>query len=244
LGNELFQIQQLKAGYGEAEILHGIDLEIRNGEFVAILGANGAGKTTLINSILGTTRIMSGTISLDGRRIDGSNPDSLVKMGIAFLLQGKRVFPQLTVEENLKIGGYVLDKQTLNTRTSEMLVMFPFLKERSTTLAGNLSGGEQVILSFARARMSAPRLFFVDEPSLGVAPIITKTILSSLKEETRKGQSVLLAEQNVLRALEFADRVYVMNLGRIVFAGTAEELKQTPSLSELYLGMNLQNNEK
>lgn len=244
MADEFFQIRELKAGYGEAEILHGIDLDVRKGEFVAVLGANGAGKTTLINTILGSTRIMSGTITLDGKRIDGSSSDSLVKMGLAFFLQGKRVFPQLTVLENLKMGGYSIDKQTLTTRISDMEEMFPFIKERKATLAGNLSGGEQVILAFARARMTAPQLFFVDEPSLGVAPIITKSILGSLKDETRKGGSVLLAEQNVLRALEVADRVYIMNLGQIVYSGTPEELKQTPNLSELYLGMNLQNPER
>jgi branched-chain amino acid transport system ATP-binding protein len=244
LGNDLFQIRGLRAGYGDAEILHGIDLEVRKGEFVAVLGANGAGKTTLINTILGTTKIMSGTISLDGKRLEGSNPDSLVKMGLAFFLQGRRVFPQLTVEENLRMGGYTLDGETLTTRISEIEGLFPFLKERSATLAGNLSGGEQVILAFARARMTSPQLFFVDEPSLGVAPIITKSILGNLKDETSKGGSVLLAEQNVLRALEVSDRVYIMNLGRIVYSGTPEELRQTSNLSELYLGMNLKNPEQ
>lgn len=242
--SEHFKIHELKAGYGEAEILHGIDLEVRKGEFVAVLGPNGAGKSTLINSILGMTRIFSGTISLDGKRIDGSHPNDLAKKGFAFFLQGRRVFPQLTVDENLKMGGYPLDNKTLAERATEMKELFPFLKERGKTRAGNLSGGEQVILAFARARMSAPHLFFVDEPSLGVAPIITKSILGNLKDEARRGGSVLLAEQNVLRALEVSDRVYIMSLGQIVFSGTTEELRQTPNLSELYLGMNLQHSEQ
>lgn len=232
---ELLRVDGISAAYGKVTALREVSIVIQPGEIVAILGANGAGKTTLLNSISGVLPITGGSISLDGKQIDGSKPWQTSRMGISHVPEGREIFPDMTVEKNLLIvdsngGGPKFE-------VADVLAMFPRLKERISQLAGGLSGGEQQMLAIGRGLMARPRLILFDEPSLGLSPVLTKFVLSSIAGLRAKGIAALLVEQNMRAALKIADRAYVLRVGRIVRAGSAAEIANAPDIQEAYLGV-------
>lgn len=233
--SELLRVDGVSAAYGKVTALREVSIAIRPGEIVAILGANGAGKTTLLNSVSGVLPISGGSISFDGKRIDGSKPWQTSRMGISHVPEGREIFPDMTVEKNLRIvdsngGGPKFD-------VADVMTMFPRLQERINQLAGGLSGGEQQMLAIGRGLMARPRLILFDEPSLGLSPVLTKFVLSSIAELRTKGIAALLVEQNMRAALKIADRAYVLRVGQIVREGSAEEIANAPDVQEAYLGV-------
>jgi branched-chain amino acid transport system ATP-binding protein len=224
-------------------VLRGISIEVPDGDIVAVLGANGAGKTTLLRAIsglLGVHRgeITKGEIRLGGRSIDGLDPAAIVRSGLAQVMEGRRTFAELTVEENLRAGSFARPRSAnLEDSYARVFALFPRLEERRRATAGYLSGGEQQMLAIGRALMAAPRLLVLDEPSLGLAPTLVRQIAEIIVEINRQGTSVLLVEQNANMALEIAGRGYVLESGRVVLEGTAEELRADRDVQEFYLGM-------
>ncbi len=234
----LLECKEIVAGYLDAPIIKGVSLDVNKGEIVAILGPNGSGKSTLLKSVVGLVKCFSGQVFLNGEEITNTPTDRLVGKGIANCLQGKRTFPRLTVEENLKMGAYTISKAKYEKKILEVHSMFPFLKEKKATLGGNLSGGEQEMLSFARAMLTSPELLIVDEPSIGLSPKFVAGIYEKLRKVNDEGIAILLVEQNVKKALEVADRVYVLDRGEKRFEGTSEQLNATGNLAEMYLGIS------
>jgi branched-chain amino acid transport system ATP-binding protein len=232
---ELLRVNSVAAEYGKVSALRDVSIIVQPGEIVAILGANGAGKTTLLNAISGVLPIAGGDISFDGKRIDGKKPWQTSRLGISHVPEGREIFPDMTVEANLKIvdafgGGPRFE-------IVEILEMFPRLRERLMQLAGGLSGGEQQMLAIGRGLMACPRLILFDEPSLGLSPVLTKFVLSSISKLKGKGIASLLVEQNMRAALRIADRAYVLRVGRIVRSGSASEIASAPDIQEAYLGV-------
>ena len=231
----LLSISDLAAGYGPLEVLHGFDLEVNQGEIVVILGANGAGKTTTMRAISGMIA-RRGRIEFDGQDISSSSPDSIVRLGIAQVPQGRGTFTDLTVEENMLAGAYVR-RDEVQADVERWFDVFPRLRERRAQRAGSLSGGEQQMLAIARALMSRPRLLLCDEPSLGLAPLITQELFGVLKRlNAEEGLSILLVEQNANLALKVAHRVYLLETGNVVSSGSAAELAADDSIRKAYLG--------
>jgi len=237
-------IDNLVAGYGPVQVLRGISVNVEPGETVVLLGSNGNGKSTLINSIMGIIRPTAGTIILerDGERIDliGKSPDQIVGLGIALVPEGRRLFPALTIEENLMLGAYRQDARAVIDDNLEFcLETFPVLRERFKQLAGNMSGGEQQMIAFARALMSAPSILIVDEPSVGLAPILVNRMITKIKElKTQRDLTILMAEQNFNQAIKIADRGYIIVHGEVVFEGKdADELKNNELIKQYYLGV-------
>ena len=232
----LLAVRGLRAGYGAVNVLHDIELDVQPGELVVILGANGAGKTTTMRSISGTIP-RQGTITFDGTDITSSPPEQIVRMGIAQVPQGRGTFPELSVEENLRIGAYTRSDKEVGLDIDLWYETFPRLSERRNQRAGSLSGGEQQMLAIARALMSRPRLLLCDEPSLGLAPLITKELFNIIGGlHDRWGISVLLVEQNANLAMHIAKRVYLLETGRIVASGDAETIANDDSIRKAYLG--------
>jgi len=231
----LLDIKDLHVSYGAISAIKGISLQVRRGEVVTILGANGAGKTTTLQTISGLLKAKSGHIIFDKNDITSTPAHDIVCLGMSHSPEGRRVFGTLTVEENLLMGAYTLkdhDKETLEW----IYDILPRLKERKKQLAGTLSGGEQQMLAIGRAIMSKPKLLILDEPSLGLAPILIKAIFKAVKEIAESGVTVLLVEQNAKAALKLADRAYVLEVGKITHAGTADELLNSETIQEAYLG--------
>ena len=230
----LLEVRDLKAGYGPVEVLHGFDLDVNDGEVVVVLGANGAGKTTTIRAISGTIA-RRGEVSFAGTSIGHASPDAIVRAGVAQVPQGRGTFMDLTVEDNLRVGAYVRhdDPQADIDRWFDV---FPRLKERSSQKAGSLSGGEQQMLAIARALMSRPRLLLLDEPSLGLAPLIVRAIFEIIRDLHASGVTILLVEQNAALALQTADRGYVLEAGRLTMAGRAADLLGDSRVRQAYLG--------
>jgi branched-chain amino acid transport system ATP-binding protein len=235
--DSLLQCTDIVSGYLDAPIIKGVSLSVKRGEIVAILGPNGSGKSTLLKSIIGLVKLYSGEILFQNKKVDGLATDQLVNMGIATCLQGRRTFPRLTVEENLRMGAYTISKEEFQKKQSEVYSMFPFLHEKRKIFGGNLSGGEQEMLSFGRAMLTNPKLLLVDEPSIGLSPKFVSAIYDKLKQVNDLGIAILLVEQNVRKALEVADRVYVLDMGRKKFEGTPEDLNTKADLAEMYLGI-------
>ncbi len=231
----LLEVKNLKVNYGAIEAIKGIDLHINRGEVVSILGANGAGKTTTLRTISGLLKAVDGEIKFDGENITNTSAHKIVEMGLSHSPEGRRVFGTLNVEENLLMGAYTLksyDKKTLDW----IYEILPRLKERQHQLAGTLSGGEQQMLAIGRAIMSKPKLLVLDEPSLGLAPVLVKVIFKAIKEIAQSGVTVLLVEQNAKAALKLANRGYVLELGKIAHEGSSEELLSSKVIQEAYLG--------
>jgi branched-chain amino acid transport system ATP-binding protein len=218
--------------------LHGVSLEVNEGEILSIVGANGAGKTTLLKTVSGLLRPESGDINYRGKNITGERPDRLVQMGICMVPEGRRVFPNLSVKENLELGAYAVSRRRLRQQLFDLtLHTFPKLKERLLQDAGTLSGGEQQMLAVGRALMGNPKLLLLDEPSMGLSPIITKEIFSLIRNiNTEKGISMILVEQNAHMALEHSQRTYVLETGRVVMEGLSNIVKRDPAVIEAYLG--------
>jgi branched-chain amino acid transport system ATP-binding protein len=235
----------LDAGYGDAiSVLDGVDLEVPAGKVVALLGANGAGKTTLLRSITGLLRIhrgriTAGSVHLDGADITGSPPAAIVRAGLAQVMEGRRIFAELSVEENLRTGAVTRrDAKGITATFDEILELFPPLVDRRSDTAGYLSGGEQQMVAIGRALMAKPRLLVLDEPSLGLAPLIVEQIGEIISDINARGTSVLLVEQNAMMALGIADFAYVVETGRIVRSGPAQELREDAEIQEFYLGIS------
>ncbi|QWK23240.1 ABC transporter ATP-binding protein [Thermus antranikianii] len=232
----MLEVHRLEAGYGPFQVISDVSLVVRPGEMVALLGPNGAGKTTLLKALMGLTW-RRGKIVFQGKSIEHLPPHRIAHLGIAIVLEGRSLFPEMTVYENLLVGAYrPMARQRFKERLSEVYTLFPILKNREKQLAGTLSGGEQQMLAIARALMSAPKLLLVDEPTLGLAPRLGTELLrllSNLKAEV----PILLAEQNVALTLELADRVYVLEEGRVVLEGPAKDMLQDTRVRESYLGI-------
>ena len=235
----MLKIENLCVNYGGIEAVKGISLEVPDGSIITLVGANGAGKSTTLRSIVGLVKAGSGSITLDGEELLGMDTTDIVAKGITLVPEGRRVFPDMTVLENLKIGAY-LRKDNLKDDIERIYDLFPRLRERSWQAAGTLSGGEQQMLAVGRALMSKPKLIMMDEPSLGLAPIIVQGIFSIIREINKQGTTVLLIEQNANMALKTADYGYVMETGRISLQGTGEELLANEQVKELYLGKTKQ----
>jgi len=223
--------------YGKIKALHGVSLEVLEGQLVCILGANGAGKSTILKTISGLVEPEYGTIHFNGKRIDRMDAEEIVKLGIGHVPEWRRIFAELTVEENLQMGGFLLrDKDVISERMVEAFHHFPILEKRKYQQAGNMSGGEQQMLAISRALMLKPKLLLLDEPSLGLSPILVQDIFDTIKELHKAGTTILLVEQNVNQALKIADYGYVLTTGKIFLSGTYEELLKEEKVREQYLG--------
>jgi branched-chain amino acid transport system ATP-binding protein len=232
----MLRISGLHASYGNIEALRGVDLEIGAGEIVTLIGANGAGKSTLLMTVCGHPRAARGRILFDGRDITGLQTFEIVRLGIAQVPEGRRIFPRMTVFENLQMGATVADHTCFDEDLARVFALFPTLEQRQGQRGGTLSGGEQQMLAIARALMSRPRLLLLDEPSLGLAPLIVKQILEVIREiNERQRMTVFLVEQNAHHALRLAHRGYVMQTGRIMLSGTGDELLANPEVRAAYL---------
>ncbi|HJM09855.1 MAG TPA: ABC transporter ATP-binding protein [Candidatus Marinimicrobia bacterium] len=227
----------VEAFYGKIKALHGVSLEVPHGKLVCILGANGAGKTTILKTVSGILEPETGTIHFDQQRIDGMDPEDIVGLGIGHVPENRHIFPELTVYENLIMGGFLInDKAILEERLESVYHRFPVLQDRSRQLAGTLSGGEQQMLAISRALMLQPKLLLLDEPSLGLSPLLVQEIFDTIKELHRSGVTILLVEQNINQALRIADYGYVLTSGKIFLSGTYEELRREEKVREMYLG--------
>jgi branched-chain amino acid transport system ATP-binding protein len=233
----VLELSGLHAAYGPIEALRGVDLEVRAGELVCLLGANGAGKSSTLRAISGLVRPTAGRIVFDGRPITGLAPAAILEAGIAHCPEGRRVFPYLTVEDNLNMGAYIRrDRAGIAADLERVCAHFPILGERRRQAAGTLSGGEQQMLAIGRALMARPRLILFDEPSLGLAPTVVETTFAIIADIRRQGTTVLMVEQNAYLALSMADRGYVMETGRIVLRGAARDLLADDHVRRAYLG--------
>lgn len=231
----MLKLENLSVSYGGIQAVKGISLEVPDGTIVTLIGANGAGKSTILRSIIGLVKPASGSITFDEQELTGKTSDEIVKTGITLVPEGRRIFPNLSVEENIKIGAY-LRKDDLTKDMNHIYELFPRLKERSWQMAGTLSGGEQQMLAVGRALMSKPKLLMMDEPSLGLAPLIVKGIFDIIKEIHREGVTILLIEQNANLALKAADLGYVMETGRITLHDTGKNLLENEAVKAAYLG--------
>lgn len=233
----MLKVNDLVVSYGGIEALKGISLEVPDSKIVTLIGANGAGKSTLLRSIIGLVKPDSGSITYGEKQLIGLNSQQIVENGITLVPEGRRVFPNLTVLENLQIGAYLRnDKEGIAEDIRWIYDLFPRLEERSWQMAGTLSGGEQQMLAVGRALMSRPKVLMMDEPSLGLAPLIIKDIFNIIQEINRQGMTILLIEQNANMALKIADIAYVLETGRITMTGSGKELLENPEIKAAYLG--------
>ncbi len=232
----MLELREVTVSYGPIEALKGISLAVERGEIVALIGANGAGKSTTLMSISGVLAPSSGTVLYDGTELSGRPAHEIVRMGVSQVPEGRRIFSLMTVRENLEMGAFSRDKQGLAGDLERVFAMFPVLSERSRQPGGTLSGGEQQMLAIGRALMARPKLLLLDEPSLGLAPIIVSKIFKIIREINQQGTTILLVEQNAKAALRLAHRAYVMETGKIVMQGPASELEQNPGIKKAYLG--------
>jgi len=234
----LLRVASLRAGYGHVEVLHGVDLEVRAGELVALIGANGAGKSTLLKAVVGLVPVRAGRVEYEGAPLAAPRPERLLRRGIALVPEGRRLFGPMTVRENLLLGAYSLGRRRslVAGRLAEVEALFPVLAERAGQPAATLSGGEQQMLAVARALMAAPRLLLLDEPSLGLAPRVVAEIFAALDRLRAEGVTILLVEQDARLALRHAERGYVMQTGRVVLGGPAADLLADETVQTIYLG--------
>ncbi len=231
-------VSGLEVAYGKITALRGVSLTVDSGEIVTLIGANGAGKSTTVRTLAGLMRPVSGRIVFDGEETTGRPAEALVRRGLSLAPEGRRLFPRMSVRENLLMGAYTRrDREGINADMERCFQLFPRLKERADQLAGTLSGGEQQMLAIGRAMMARPKLLMLDEPSLGLAPILVETIFNIIREINAQGTPVLLVEQNAFKALEVAHRGYVLETGVIVQTGTGKELLASEEVQKAYLGM-------
>jgi ABC-type branched-subunit amino acid transport system ATPase component len=233
----LLELRNVEAGYGAIQILHGVSLHVGQGEVVAVIGPNGAGKSTTFKAVMGLVTRLGGEIAFDGRTLVGQRPDRILALGLAYVPQGRIVFSQMTVRENLEMGAYLeRDRAKLVAAMDYVFTLFPRLAERRRQLAGSMSGGEQQMLAMGRGLMMRPKMMLLDEPSLGLSPRLVDEVFEKIAEMARGGLTVMLVEQNAARALEIADRGYVLELGRNRFEGTGAALLANPDVRRMYLG--------
>jgi len=233
----MLEVRALQAGYGEVAVLRGVDLDMAKGEIVALLGANGAGKSTLNNNLSGLCKPTAGEIRFMGENIAGTRADSIVDAGLIQVPEGRRVFPNLSVQENLELGSYRRGRANRAANIERIYGVFPRLKERKAQLAGTLSGGEQQMLAIGRGLMAEPELLILDEPSLGLSPLLVEEMFGLIQRLNRDGLSILLVEQNVVQSLAIAHRAFVLEHGVIAMSGPAAVLMDNPSLKSSYLGI-------
>ncbi|MDP2935175.1 MAG: ABC transporter ATP-binding protein [Dehalococcoidia bacterium] len=237
----MLKVEDLHAGYGNIQVLHGVTVQVDGGEIVSILGANGAGKSTLLKTVSGVLPAMRGRVLLDGQDISSRPPNRIVRLGMCHVPEGKQVFQSLTVEENLKLGAYCYhsaqDRKRIEEDLAKVFTLFPRLAERKKQKAGTLSGGEQQMLAIGRGLMGRPRMLLLDEPSLGLAPIVIEAIFSTIRDLRQEGITILLVEQNVRVALEIADRGYVLQNGRVALEGPSKALMGDEMVRSAYLGL-------
>ena len=236
MSNTLLKVDNLHVYYGSIHAIKGVSFEVNEGEIVTLIGANGAGKSTTLNTIAGLLKPHSGSIMLHDQNIVGVPADKIVSKGMALCPEGRRIFLQMTVLENLEMGGYTRPNSELEESIENVYDHFPRLKERYKQVAGTLSGGEQQMLAMGRALMSKPKLMMMDEPSMGLAPILVEQIFDIIRELKRAGTTILLVEQNARKALSIADRAYVLETGTIAFSGKASELAGNDQIKKAYLG--------
>jgi branched-chain amino acid transport system ATP-binding protein len=233
----LLELKDVDTNYGAVEVLRNVSLKINHGEIVCLLGPNAAGKTTTLKTILGMVPPARGEIYFDGERIDGAKPQEVVARGVTMVPEGRRLFARMTVKENLEIGTQLrTDKDKIASDLDRVLKLFPRLKERMTQKAGSLSGGEQQMLAMGRALMAGPKVLLMDEPSMGLAPVLVEQVFDIIKELNEEGSTIFLVEQNASMALEIADRGYVLQTGEVVLSDTAENLLASEEVQEAYLG--------
>ena len=235
----LLRLSGLETGYGSLSVLKGIDLEVQTGEVVALLGSNGAGKTTTINAISGVIPLWGGSVEYDGHRLNGLHPSAIVKRRLVQCAEGRQLFPSLTVLENLRLGSYArnLSAGDMRAEIDRVYELFPVLLERKQQLAGTLSGGQQQMLAIGRALMAKPMLLMMDEPSLGLAPLLVSQLFDLIEQINRMGTTILLVEQNAVASLKIAHRAYVLESGKIALSGDAKDLLSDPRVREVYLGL-------
>jgi len=234
---DMLTLANVDAGYGASQVLHDVSLRVGEGEIVALLGANAAGKTTTMKTIFGLVRARHGTITFDGKEIQRTPTSVIVKSGLALVPEARRIFPRMTVHENLLMGAYSRsDISELGKDIEQVQILFPRLKERTSQIAGTLSGGEQQMLAMGRALMARPRLICMDEPSMGLSPILVQTVFDTIQQIRRQGVTVFLVEQNAFMALNVADRGYVLQQGRIVLSDTGQNLLNNDLVRRAYLG--------
>ena len=234
--SDLLTIQGLRAGYGAVEVLRGIDLQIAHGELVALLGSNGAGKTTLNSVVSGLVPTWAGRVMFDGQDLTGAHYRLVVQSGLIQVPEGRKVFPNLSVLENLELGAFTRARERRSQNLERVFDTFPRLRERKSQLAGTMSGGEQQMLAIGRGLMAEPKLLILDEPSLGLSPLLVEEMFTLIAQLRASGLAILLVEQNVGQSLEIADRAYVMENGSIRFSGTSTELLASDALRKAYLG--------
>jgi len=235
-GGPMLALTDVHTYYGNIHALQGVTLEVGRGEIVTLIGANGAGKTTTLKTISGLLSPRKGTVSFEGQDIGRTQAHELVKLGIGHAPEGRRIFSRLTVLENLQMGAFTRDLKTIGPDIDRVLTLFPRLRERITQQGGTLSGGEQQMLAIGRALMSEPRLLLLDEPSLGLAPILVQQVFATIKEINQQGTTILLVEQNALQALTIAHRGYVLQTGNVVLTGPAGDLIKNETVRKAYLG--------
>lgn len=233
----MITITSLAAGYGQVQVLRDISLQINANEIVAILGSNGVGKTTLNNTISGLIKPTSGRIEFEGKDITGLDPQNIVDLGLIHVPEGRKLFPNLNVKENLEMGSYRRGKPNRAVNVDMVLEVFPRLKDRLSQPAGTLSGGEQQMVAIGRGLMAEPRILILDEPSLGLSPLLVENMFNLIKKINDNGLSVVLVEQNVVQSLEIADRAYVLEQGSVQMSGKAAELRNNSELKKSYLGL-------
>ncbi len=234
----MLEVSRLTTRYGAISALRDADLHVGSGEVVGLIGPNGAGKTTLLGSIAGLLSPAAGSVTFEGADITGNSPEKLLRLGVALVPEHRRIFGDLTVEENLKIGGITQPRDERSELLDEMAERFPVLREKRTVAAGYLSGGESQQLAIARALMSKPRLLMMDEPSLGLAPVLVDVVFELIETLRSQGRTLLVVEQNATRMLEVADRAYVLRSGEVVAEGTGADLRERPDLFDTFVGGN------
>jgi len=234
----LLSIENVTTGYGKAQVLKKVNISLEKGEIVALIGANGAGKTTVLRCMAGVIKPWEGTIKFNNQKIDALEPYEIVSLGISYCPEGRDIFANLSVYENLKVGGYLIkDRREFKSNLNRIYELFSRLQERRNQIAGSLSGGEQQMLAIGRALMSKPSVLFLDEPSLGLAPIIVESIFEVIQQINSSGTSILLVEQNVSLALDLAERVYVLEKGEIKLSGESKDLRESEYVKNSYLGI-------
>jgi branched-chain amino acid transport system ATP-binding protein len=234
----LLELSNIDAGYGSFQALFGISMSVKAGEAVAVIGSNGAGKTTLLRVISGLLPASSGAMTMEGVSLRATPPHKIIETGIAHVPEGRRLFPRLSVENNLRIGAYIpAAREKFAERLAFVYDLFPRLKERRTQLAGTLSGGEQQMCAIGRALMSGPKLVLLDEPSMGLAPVIVAQVFELVRKLSREGYTVLIVEQNVRQVLKIVDRAYLLEVGRIKASGASQELAASDEIRKAYMGI-------
>ena len=232
----MLSVKDLNVSYGAIHAIHDVSLDVNDGEIVSLIGANGAGKTTILHTITGLKKAQSGSVTYNDNDLLKTEPSKIITLGMAHVPEGRHIFPGMTVEENLEMGAYIR-KDDLSSSMKEVYERFPRLKERRRQLAGTLSGGEQQMLAVGRALMSKPSILLMDEPSMGLSPLLVKEIFSIIKEVHKQGITVLLVEQNAKMALSILDRAYVLETGHISMSGAADELLNDEQVKKAYLGL-------